>query len=94
MCSIVHLLIYSLMCLDGLFVFLKFHKAEYCNHYHVIGYAWNYNRANEYNGDGWDGERGFGGRARGWAKDCGFSSGQGYGGQLRGFYNYVELGAT
>ena len=49
--------------------------------------AGSYNGPGEYNGDGWDGGRSFGGRGRGrsfWGR------GRGYGGQSGGYYDYGE----
>lgn len=65
-----------------------------CDLYYVIGCAGNYNGPGEYNGDGWDGGRGFGGRGRGRARGRGFwGRGRGFGGQPGGYYDYGELGA-
>ena len=62
--------------------------------YHVILFAGNYNGAVEYNGDGWDGGRSFGGRGRGRGRGRAFRGrGRGYGGQPGGYYDYGELRA-
>ncbi|KAL5555797.1 hypothetical protein UlMin_038033 [Ulmus minor] len=54
----------------------------------------NYNGAVEYNGDGWDGGRSFGGRGRGRGRGRAFRGrGRGYGGQPGGYYDYGELRA-
>ncbi|XP_059432597.1 uncharacterized protein LOC132165909 isoform X4 [Corylus avellana] len=50
-----------------------------------------YNGPGEYNGDGWDGGRSFGGRGRGRARGRSFwGRGRGYGGQSGGYYDYGE----
>lgn len=57
---------------------------------HVTVCAGNYNGFGDYNGDSWDGGRGYGGRGRGRERGGSFRGrGRGYG-QLGGYYDYVE----
>lgn len=52
--------------------------------------AGNYNGVGDYNGDGWDGGRGYGGRGRGRGRGGSFRGrGRGYG-QSGGYYDYVD----
>lgn len=60
----------------------------------LLFYVGNYNGAGQYNGDGWDGGRGYSGRGRGRARGRAFRGrGRGYGSQPGGYNDYGESGA-
>lgn len=58
--------------------------------FHVILCTGSYNGVVDYNGDGWDGGRGYGGRGRGRARGGSMRGrGRGYG-QQGAYYDYAE----